>query len=524
MYIVLARKYRPQSFDEIVGQTHVTQTLKRSIHEEKTAQAYLFCGPRGIGKTSMARIFAKALNCEQGPTVSPCNKCEICRKISSGTNIDVLEIDGASNRGIDEIRTLRENVNLRPSKARYKIYIIDEVHMLTTEAFNALLKTLEEPPEYVKFIFATTAPEKVISTILSRCQRFDFHSLTPSEIKNRIKDVAKKEKIKIENTAIDRIIEFSYGSMRDSLSILDQLIVYVPENNITLSEVQNLLGLVESKSIEQLLVFLKQGKTIDALSLLHQLLKEGKDPGVLLDECIKKMRNIGFLKIGEKEFIQEDKNFITSFQDIKMEKILEALTLSIEYKEKIRRENLPVVILEVLLLKLTRIFRTEQAEEPHSAKEKLPVDEKEPTEKPTVFDFHKTKSRETEQEEGKKKDIQEEKTELKLEPILKNWDEILSRLKKTKPTLEACLREGKPEGIEGNTLSISFSGKFSFHKARVEKSENKKFIEEIFSEITGGKYIISFVVKENSKKSVLEKPEIKKVIDFFDGEVIEVEE
>lgn len=178
MYEVLARKYRPKNFDEFVGQNYVVETLKKEIEKNKTVHAYIFAGPRGSGKTSMARVFSKALNCEKGPTINPCNKCDICKEITSGTSLDVIEIDGASNRGIDEIRSLRENVNLRPSKARYKIYIIDEVHMLTTEAFNALLKTLEEPPEYVKFIFATTAPEKILPTIMSRCQRFDFRPLT----------------------------------------------------------------------------------------------------------------------------------------------------------------------------------------------------------------------------------------------------------------------------------------------------------------------------------------------------------
>ena len=188
MYLVLARKYRPKNFDEVWGQKHITEALKKAIKEGRTAHAYLFAGPRGTGKTSVARVFAKSLNCENGPTVKPCDKCEICRTITAGSSMDVLEIDAASNRGIDEIRSLRENVNLTPSNARFKIYIIDEVHMLTEPAWNALLKTLEEPPEYVKFFLATTTPEKIPPTIISRCQRFNFKPFRQEELVEKLKE------------------------------------------------------------------------------------------------------------------------------------------------------------------------------------------------------------------------------------------------------------------------------------------------------------------------------------------------
>jgi len=215
-YVVVARRYRPQGFDELIGQQHVAQALKRAIESDRVGHAYLFTGARGVGKTSAARILAKALNCERGPTITPCNECDVCLGVAAGSDVDVLEIDGASNRGIDDVRQLRQNVAIRPSRARYKIYIIDEVHMVTKDAFNALLKTLEEPPEHVKFIFATTEANKIPITILSRCQRFDFAGIESSAIQARLAQIAAAEGVEIETDALQILAMRASGSMRDS--------------------------------------------------------------------------------------------------------------------------------------------------------------------------------------------------------------------------------------------------------------------------------------------------------------------
>ena len=240
-YVVVARRYRPQTFDELIGQEHVAQALSNAIATNRVGHAYLFTGARGVGKTSAARILAKALNCQKGPTPVPCNQCDICQSISSGEDVDVLEIDGASNRGIDEIRQLRQNAGVRPSRSRFKIYIIDEVHMLTREAFNALLKTLEEPPEHVKFIFCTTEPTKIPITILSRCQRFDFAGILTRSIRQRLEQIVAAEGVEAEPEALEVLARRAAGSMRDSQSLLEQLLAFSP-GRITVAEVHAMLG------------------------------------------------------------------------------------------------------------------------------------------------------------------------------------------------------------------------------------------------------------------------------------------
>src|SRR5215210_7601244 len=247
-YTVIARRYRPQSFDELVGQEHVARALQQAISSGRVGHAYLFTGARGVGKTSAARILAKALNCVEGPTPTPCNVCDVCLRVTAGDDVDVLEIDGASNRGIDEIRQLRQNVAVRPSRVRYKIYIIDEVHMLTKEAFNALLKTLEEPPAHVKFMFATTEPEKVLPTILSRCQRFDLRRIPEALIVKHLGEIARKERVTIEPAALQAIARGAEGGMRDAESALDQLISFCGEK-IVESDVLSMFGLTSQSQL-----------------------------------------------------------------------------------------------------------------------------------------------------------------------------------------------------------------------------------------------------------------------------------
>jgi DNA polymerase-3 subunit gamma/tau len=282
-YTVIARRYRPQTFDELVGQGHVAQALSNAIATGRVGHAYLFCGARGVGKTSAARILAKALNCREGPAPVPCNRCEICRSIGFGDDIDVLEIDGASNRGIDEIRQLRQNVNVRPSRARLKVYIIDEVHMLTREAFNALLKTLEEPPEHVKFIFCTTEPTKIPVTILSRCQRFDFAGILSGSISQRLRQIVEAEGVEADGEALDLLARRAGGSMRDAQSLLEQLLAFAP-GRITVEEVHRMLGTAGEGRLAELVEHLAQRDAAAALAGLDSALREGAGVAQLLEE------------------------------------------------------------------------------------------------------------------------------------------------------------------------------------------------------------------------------------------------
>jgi DNA polymerase III subunit gamma/tau len=296
-YVVIARRYRPQAFDQLVGQQHVAQGLAAAIAASRVGHAYLFTGARGTGKTSTARILAKALNCVHGPTPTPCNECDICRSITAGDDMDVLEIDGASNRGIDEIRQLRQNVNVRPSRARFKVYIIDEVHMLTEPAFNALLKTLEEPPEHVKFIFCTTEPEKIPITILSRCQRFDFAGIQTKQIVERLRQIVAGEGVGADDEALEVLARRSGGSMRDSQSLLEQLLA-LGSKKITVADVNRLLGIAGTERIARIVEHVLDRNAGNALTELDQAVTEGVDVGQLLDQLLGYFRDVMATAVG----------------------------------------------------------------------------------------------------------------------------------------------------------------------------------------------------------------------------------
>jgi DNA polymerase-3 subunit gamma/tau len=303
-YEVFARKYRPQTFDDLVGQAHVSRTLQNAVAQNRLAHAYLFVGPRGIGKTSTARILAKSLNCVKGPTVTPCGECDNCREIAGGNSLDVIEIDGASNNSVEDVRQLRENVRYAPAKGRYKIYLIDEVHMLSPAAFNALLKTLEEPPEHVKFIFATTEPQKVLPTILSRCQRFDLHRIPANLIAKHLQFIAGKEKITLEPAAAHAIARGAEGGLRDAESMLDQLVAFCGEK-ISESDVLDVFGFTSEQTVVDLTGRILRGETPGAIDLLHQQSDAGKDMMRLMSDLIAYLRDLLVFK-AKPDALKED--------------------------------------------------------------------------------------------------------------------------------------------------------------------------------------------------------------------------
>ena len=303
-YEVFARKYRPQTFDDLVGQAHVSRTLKNAVAQNRLAHAYLFVGPRGVGKTSTARILAKSLNCVKGPTVTPCGECDNCREIAGGNSLDVIEIDGASNNSVDDVRQLRENVRYAPAKGRYKIYLIDEVHMLSQAAFNALLKTLEEPPQHVKFIFATTEPQKVLPTILSRCQRFDLHRIPANLIAKHLQFIAGKEKITLEPAAAHAIARGAEGGLRDAESMLDQLVAFCGEK-ISENDVLNVFGFTSEQTVVDLTGRILRTETPGAIDLLHQQSEAGKDMMRLISDLIAYLRDLLVFK-AKPDALKED--------------------------------------------------------------------------------------------------------------------------------------------------------------------------------------------------------------------------
>lgn len=362
-YLVFARKWRPQTFDEVMSQGHVTTTLKNAIDSKRIGHAYLMAGPRGVGKTTTARIFAKALNCENGPTSKPCQTCDSCRSITAGNHLDVREIDGASNRGIDQIRDLREKARYATVSGRYKIYIIDEVHMLTNEAFNALLKILEEPPESVVFIFATTQPRKVPDTILSRCQRFDFRRIPVSDMSEYLEREASSEEIALDRTALSMVCRASGGSMRDALSLIDQLVSF-SGNDIKGEEVAKLLGMVEIDLLVDITSSVLSGNTSEAIDCVSSSLAEGYGVDELLDALIIFVRNLLLAVVGASNSLSDipesEKLLLLELSegipDVAVLNILRILTGA---AVEVRRSSLPRVTLETAIMtasKLSRVF------------------------------------------------------------------------------------------------------------------------------------------------------------------------
>lgn len=364
-YKALYRTYRPQTFDEVVGQQHIIKTLQNAIKLNKVAHAYLFCGPRGTGKTTLAKIMAKALNCENGPTINPCCKCKTCQSITQGTLNDVVEIDAASNNGVDDVRTLRETVKYLPSDGRYKIYIIDEVHMLSTQAFNALLKTLEEPPSYVIFILATTEPYKLLPTILSRCQRFDFRSLTFKELCSRISEVSTKEGIKITQDAVEEIATSAEGGMRDALSLLDQVISSSVNEEINIEDVLNINGNVGYKDITVLLNYALEKDQTNTIVTLNNILKEGKEIPKISDDIISFLRDVLIFKnnvILEEKNMYKDEEFIRFSNKISENLIYSWLDIINEALNSMRVSNEKRIYLELALIKMSNSKKQQEVD------------------------------------------------------------------------------------------------------------------------------------------------------------------
>ncbi|MDS3990596.1 DNA polymerase III subunit gamma/tau [Staphylococcus capitis] len=351
-YQALYRMYRPQSFDDVVGQTHVTKTLRNAISKGKQSHAYIFSGPRGTGKTSIAKVFAKAINCLNSDDGEPCNECAICKGITQGTNSDVIEIDAASNNGVDEIRNIRDKVKYAPSESKYKVYIIDEVHMLTTGAFNALLKTLEEPPSHAIFILATTEPHKIPPTIISRAQRFDFKAISMDQIVDRLKFVAESQSLEYDNAALEFIAKTSEGGMRDALSIMDQAIAFGDER-LTLQDALNVTGSVDEAALNDLFKDVVEGNVKEAFGRYHHFISEGKEVNRLINDMIYFVRDTIMIKTSN-ESIEYDA--LVSFE---LDTLYRMIDIINDTLVSIRFSVNQNVHFEVLLVKLAEMIKAQ---------------------------------------------------------------------------------------------------------------------------------------------------------------------
>jgi len=493
-YLVLARKYRPQTFAEVIGQDHITQLLKRSIESKRIAHAFLFCGPRGIGKTSCARILAKSLNCQEGPTLTPCGECFACREITSSNSFDVIEIDGASNRGIDEIRTLRENVKFAPAYGRYKIYIVDEVHMLTSEAFNALLKTLEEPPEHVTFIFATTESNKVPSTILSRCQRFDFKRIAVDVIASALKDICAKEKLKIDDAALFAIAKAAQGSMRDALSILDQLSA-LGSDGIDAKDVFSMLGMVEIELLFQLTDALVDKNCVSALKVFHEIIERGKDIKQLGKDMTEHFRHMMIIKIGGPALsaLVDYPAAVKQRLDLQAQRttisgILKAIELFIEAQETARVMETLRMPLELAFAKMAYGGQSQAQIQP------VPVVPVKPSAPPVSSD-------------------------MSLQSIQEQWNALTHEVSRRKMSVATYLQDGLPYAFKDGQLTIAFNKDHAFQKESLETKESLVLLEKVFSEKLGTAVRIVLRIRD---VTVPKKDEtvVKAALEMFGGEVV----
>ncbi|PIZ01118.1 hypothetical protein COY62_00285 [bacterium (Candidatus Howlettbacteria) CG_4_10_14_0_8_um_filter_40_9] len=576
MKLALYRKYRPGNFKDLLGQDHVSTTLKNAVKGKSFSHAYLFTGPRGVGKTTVARILAKAINCKKHKDGDPCDACVSCKSISEGREIDTIEIDAASNRGIDEIRDLREKVKFTPTNLDYKVFIIDEVHMLTKEAFNALLKTLEEPPSHAVFVLATTEIHKVPQTIISRCQRFDFKRINIKDLVKQLQYIAKEENIDIADEALNVIAEASEGGFRDAISSLDQISSF--KNKITVDDVRDILGMTDYKTLEELVLHIESGDAKSAIVLINHLAENGYDMGQFSKNLVEFLRKLLLIKVINTENAELAKEHVLKMKELSQvisnEKILELIELILKFNNLFRGTSLPQLPLELAVVKVTEadtpVIDREANERPDQSSRVIPAEAGIQTDSINGLDsrFHENDrngkedpgtspdeidaSEDTLEIKGKDEKWDDsgqarmtselssaqisvaEKSSAKISspdnPVSiegeegQLWAEFLMEIKAKNPSLHAFVRVTEP--VFGKE-EIVMSFPYRFHKERVEDFKNKKVVEEILEMVYNKPYKLKCILKQGSeaKKEDVEKNEdikaIDTALDIFGGEIVE---
>lgn len=558
---VLYRKWRPQRFEEIIGQEHVTRTLQRALASGRIAHAYLFAGPRGTGKTSTARILAKAVNCTGGPPL-PCNTCPTCLAINEGRAVDLIEIDGASNRGIDEIRDLREKVRFAPSEARYKVYIIDESHMLTTEAFNALLKTLEEPPPHVIFVLATTEPHRIPPTVLSRCQRFDFRRVRVADIVRRLEDIVRAEGLQATRPALELIARSATGSIRDAESLLDQLLVYGREGTLDVAEVQALLGMRGGEQVPLLVDALIAGDLPAALRLLQRLVDDGVDLRQFNRELVGYLRGLLFLAV-----TQDGADLLDVTEEMLSEMRLRVQrTTASRLADWVRRFSTLDADLKAgwygqLPFELALVEATLSAG-PARRSEETPTRPADrgvgagsipartggatPSLQPFPPGSGQVREAEPRRTMGERPSpppspstgpafsppVEEGGREtLTLEEVLQVWPEVVESIRPVNPSVQALLHgySCQPVAVEGRVVVLGF--RYEFHKGKIEEVRNRRIVEQALSKALHGSYGIRCVLSESAgrpaegrrsreRQQVQENPRIRAAANIFNARIV----
>ncbi len=550
-YTALYRQYRPLVFDGVIGQQHVTTTLMNQIKSGRIAHAYLFAGTRGTGKTSTARIFARAVNCLDLRDGNPCNSCEICGRALSGRLIDIIEIDAASNRGVDEIRDLREKVKYPPAEGRYRVYIVDEVHMLTAEAFNALLKTLEEPPAHVIFILATTEPHKLPATVLSRCQRFDFKRLSVPEITELMDHVVKKAGIEIERDALELIAGCVDGAARDALSLLDQCAASGREK-LTLDRVVSILGMAHDKLLFGLSEGLAKRDAAGCIKLINRAVMDGRDTGQLFKDIIHHLRDVLIAKVSPSGLSDMSKEKIKALVALaggmETNTLIRAINLLSDAQAKARWSPYPAVLLEVAVVKMCepsmdesfeglmdRVSRLEDILQTGKGAAAVPQRDKTPeTTAPapveTGDDSTKNDSGEPGSEPGSesggeqdkepyKKDKHEaaaanqSRGDITLEQLIKAWDKVLKRLEKGKMGLYTLIRDSKPIKVNGTALVIGSRELYEINREIANSEANRKALADAVFAVTGARFEVK--VESSDQKEDFSKDDGEKTISLY---------
>lgn len=552
MYQALYRQYRPRTFDDVLGQGHITNTIKNQINTNNIGHAYLFSGTRGTGKTSTAKIFSRAVNCLDPRDGNPCNQCEICRGILDESIMDVIEMDAASNRRIDDIRELIEKVIYPPSRAKYKVYIIDEVHMLTTPAFNALLKTLEEPPKHLIFILATTEPEKLPQTILSRCQRYDFKRVTVTDIMNNMKMICREKNINIEDRVLNLIARNADGAMRDALSLLDQCISF-SSDKILYEDAIEILGIANTDILFKLVEYMIDEDLENLLKTIDQTIKNGKDINQFIKDLINHFRNLMICKSSRdpREILELDDEtlggYLNQANKLKLDFILNSMDRLTEAEIKSKRISHPRIVLETNLLSISKLSKLSIEERLLKIEDYLrtgSVDlsrknlearkkSEERLEGPRLVENKKPVR--LEETEDKKQEVLKEEivsnVDLDLEKIKNQWDNILQTIKTKKINVYAYLKEAKLLEFNNNMITIGYEDGFAFHKEAVSTADNKKFVEDMISNYYNSKIEVNFIMADQRINSNLDKKKednkeksLEKVLEFFGEDLVEIKE